>query len=93
MYVHLYLYLLTEAAVTSGMWHMLLTTSVAFDSLSEYNRLQSLHVRPLYLYLLSLLICLQSYHHGFLHSLISVFNMYILVRALLYAASASALLK
>ena len=57
----LYVHLLTEAAVIFGMWHMLLTTSVAFDSLSDSNRLQSLHVRPLYLYhlfVLSIFTCI-----------------------------------
>ena len=77
----LYVHLLTEAAVIFGMWHMLLTTSVAFDSLSDSNRLQSLHVRPLYLYhlfdFINILLYLYVCNHtplDFWHSIVSVFN-------------------
>ena len=60
--------MLTEAVVIFGMWHMLLTTSVAFDSLSDSNSIQSLQGRPLYLYF-----CLCF----FLYELVSVFNIHL----------------
>ena len=35
-----FVHLLTEAVVIFGMWHMLLTTSVAFDSLSDSHSIR-----------------------------------------------------
>ena len=68
IHIHHVCTMLTEAVVIFGMWHMLLTTSVAFDSLSDSNSIQSLQGRPLYLYF-----CLCF----FLYELVSVFDIHL----------------